>query len=211
MQHHKCRAGWVLVGVIMTPPLTLVDGRLARPRGTKKLFVSFSSNYRVHFLIPSINFPVSMVWDQSGSNTSSRYGAPFCWIFSVLIEWFPLCAGQWTRFGRNIFWNILPMWEEMRAMSCQRETMTATVQHLLKLGIGTLHLNVRSFPILDFSHQFVRADVAKCLAFIANSFPPLPKSVCLKASPSAALASRISSCAPNIGEGATSKRIMHVE
>ena len=30
------------------------------------------------------------------------------------------------------------------------------------LGIGTLHLTVRNFPVLGFSHQFFRADMAKC-------------------------------------------------
>ena len=60
------------------------------------------------------------------------------------------------------------------------------------LGIATLHLNVRNFPVLGFSHQFFCADVAKCLHICSQASPPTP------------LASDVPSCPPKIGEGATS-------
>ena len=55
-----------------------------------------------------------------------------------------------------------------------------------------------------FLPPFFCAGGAKRPAFVANSFPALPKSAYLQVSPPTPLASDIPSCPPKIGEGATS-------
>ena len=46
-------------------------------------------------------------------------------------------------------------------LACQQGDLF-TAQYCSELGIATVHLNVRNFPILGFSHQFFCAEVAKC-------------------------------------------------
>ena len=73
-----------------------------------------------------------------------------------------------------------------------RATSEIPAVHSLRVGIATLHLNVRNFPVLGFSHQFFCADVSKCLRICSQASPPTP------------LVSDVPSCPPKIGEGATS-------
>ena len=89
-------------------------------------------------------------------------------------------------------------------MTCHASLATVRFIYSRILGIATLHLNVRNFPILGFSHQFFCTDVAKCPGFSSQLASGASYSACLQASPLTLLASRILSCPPRIDEGATS-------